>query len=213
MSNPSDPFSILNRNPERGIFTLPKAKPKVIRYIPGKAPVVENREDEEDDDYSAKEISHYTFENDKLSVADSNITSREEEQALADKLARRRKIHSTVLIEESKKEEKKEDSEKPKAIPESKPVEISNDNTEIVNRRSRINREKLIEREEEVHEDDILLQKIQEEDETAEVMDEEEENSAAKMTLLKPVFVSKKERGTNEIQIVMYLSHKQLINY
>jgi hypothetical protein len=190
MSNPSDPFSILNRNADKGGFNLPKPKPKIQKYVRGKAPEMADREEDDDDDYSAKEISHYTFDTDKNSVAES---SREEEQALAEKLARRRKIHSTVVIEEAKKEEAKENKPKEnieKSAPEMKPPEI-------VERRSRINKEKLMEREE-VHEDDILLQKIQEEDEVAEVPEEEDENATAPITLLKPVFVSKKERESND---------------
>ncbi len=208
MSNASDPFSILNRNPERGLFNLPKPKPKVVRYIPGKAPVVEDRDEEEEDDYSAREISHYTFDNDKISVAESNNITREEEQALADKLARRRKIHSTVLLEDAEKEEKKYAKDQTKTI--ANETKDTDSSTEIVHRRSRVNKEKLIEKEE-VHEDDILLQKIQEEDENAGAQDAEEEINSANTMLLKPVFVSKKERGSNEAQIVMYIYYRSII--
>ncbi len=65
MSSASDPHSILNRNPEMGLFKVPQAKAKVTRYYPGVAPATEY--DSDDDIF---ESAH-----DFKSLGDTSITS------------------------------------------------------------------------------------------------------------------------------------------
>ena len=65
MSSARDPHSILNRNPDLGVFKVPQAKPKVTRYYPGVVPTSEN--DPDDDIFEGL--------NDFKSLGDTSITS------------------------------------------------------------------------------------------------------------------------------------------
>jgi microfibrillar-associated protein 1 len=204
MSSASDPFSILNRNPEKNPFKQPEPKAKVIRYRPGKAPQWEGQ-DEDTDDIFPNEISNYTYGSDTHSIAESNVTSKEEEKELEAK--RRRRVRKTVIIEESDKHgTNKETQEEPEHIIERK-EEIVQPNREAITARSEL-KQKLLEQEQ-IKEDDILLSKIEEKDELDENEEQDEEDHTESKSLLKPVFVSKHERENQDMKIEEEIAFKE----
>ena len=114
MSSPADPFSILNRDATRGNMKPPPSKSKIVRYRSGKAPEWQKKDDEdESDDIYPNSITHLTIEPDKISIAETMRTSKEEATELNNRLARRREIHRTIVVEEDKhhKEEDKIDED------------------------------------------------------------------------------------------------------
>lgn len=75
MSSAKDPHSILNRNPELGKFQVPKPKPKITRYFPGKAPEWEKEENSDEDIFPG--------EYELKSIGDTSITSEKMNKRLA----------------------------------------------------------------------------------------------------------------------------------
>ena len=206
MSSAADPFSILSRNSQAPGFKKPEPKNKVHRYRAGKAAQFEEPEDDDNDDIYP--ISHYTLDSDQVSLADSSLTSKKEEEELNARLKRRRQIQRSVIVEENKDEQEEPSRtetlvKEPEPAKEEKIVDEDGDieAEQVVRRRAQL-KEKLLEQEK-VNEDDIHLQKIDENDEME--AEEEDENEVGIVSMLKPVFVSKHERETQSKQIVGFL--------
>jgi hypothetical protein len=99
----ADPFSILNRDPERGIMKPQPIKPKVNRYRAGQAPEISNADDDDDDDIfpGAKTITHFSETHSVLQ--DNKSLSKSVASENPKPIERRRKIHESEIVEEDNK--------------------------------------------------------------------------------------------------------------
>jgi len=206
MSSPADPFSILSRNQKPPGFKKPEAKPKVFHHRRGQAPAnVEEDDDSDDDNIYPQSVTHMTVDNnDRISVPESNYTTNKiEDEELKERLKKRRQIQRTVIVEENRpnEEEQSKPRENRMMIEEnSETKEEEEDEAMNARRRRALLKEKLLEQEqinEEVNEE------VDEDAMEEEIEDiEGEEETTGGIALLKPVFVSKKERDTNDKRIV-----------
>jgi len=199
MSSPRDPFSILSKTQNPDGYKKPQPKAKVQRYRKGVGP--EHEEPEEDDYDEINQISNFT---DTHSVAESGFTERVEDEELSARIRNRRRVRPTVVVEESGTNQAETSHDQKESIP-AKPaaqervqtIEEEDDLESVARRRAKA-RERLLEQER-IEEENHEHQGMEEEEEAIEEEQEnEEEETGEAISMLKPVFVSKRDRDTNE---------------
>jgi microfibrillar-associated protein 1 len=203
MSSPRDPFSILSKNQGPDGYKKPQPKAKVQRYRKGVGP--EHEEPEDDDNDDIYQMSHFTAESDKHSVAESGFTEKVEDEELSARIRNRRRVRPTVVVEESETNQEETSQDQKESIPAKsaahekvRTIEEEDDLEDVARRRAKA-RERLLEQERIEEENNEQQQMEEEEEEEIEEEQEiEEEDAGETISMLKPVFVSKRDRDTNE---------------
>ncbi len=181
MSTPADPYSILNKDPNRGKI-VPKKFVKVHRLWPGKAPTWADEELPADE--APQELEKHSFQPAEKSALEERAhfkteiivgaTSAAAEKDVAEE--EREKIRRSVLANA--------DQEDPDAFPEVESVPLPNVGAAVPNQPAKI----------------IVPapapQDGSEQDQSEEEEESESEPEVQSKPLLKPIFVSKTSRGT-----------------
>jgi len=201
MSLSRDQFS-KNQGPEG--YRKPQPKAKVHRYRKGVGPEHEEPEDDDNDDIYQNQISHYTAESDKYSVTESGFTEKADEEELSARIRNRRRVRPTVVVEENEANQEETSQEQNEPAParhatkeKVHAIEEEDDLEDVARRRAKA-RERLLEQERIEEENPEQGMMEEEEEEIEEEEETEEEGAGGIVSMLKPVFVSKRDRDTNE---------------
>eukprot|EP01017_Pseudomicrothorax_dubius_P029104 TRINITY_DN3505_c0_g3_i1.p1 TRINITY_DN3505_c0_g3~~TRINITY_DN3505_c0_g3_i1.p1 ORF type:complete len:462 (-),score=177.29 TRINITY_DN3505_c0_g3_i1:18-1403(-) len=127
MSSGGDPFSILNKDPERAKFRLPEVKATVKRYRPGQLPEFlmpkdgtgSMFDDDDDEGIEAKSITHFS---ETRSVAPPIVPA--ETPQRAPEIIERRRIHRSEVVTKDQKQPEVKQEVKQEAKQEVKQEEI-----------------------------------------------------------------------------------------
>jgi len=204
MSSPRDQFSILSKNQGPDGYRKPQPKAKVHRYRKGVGPEHEEPEEEDNDDIYQNQISHYTAESDKFSVTESGFTARADDEELSARIRNRRRVRPTVVVEENEANQEETSQEQNESVParqatreKVQTIQEEDDLEDVARRRAKA-RERLLEQERIEEEHPQQGMEEEEEEEIEEEEQPEEEGAGEIISMLKPVFVSKRDRDTNE---------------